>query len=37
MSISPKRCRENLNNDCLQKIMGITFYIYFEFLGLDMF
>ena len=33
MSISPNRCRENLNNDCLQKIMGITFYMGFHLLG----
>ena len=32
MSISARRCRENLNNDCLQKIMGITLYIYFHVL-----
>ena len=27
MSISARRCRENLNNDRLQKIMGNTFCI----------
>ena len=35
MSISYGRSYENLNNDCLQKIMGITFYIYFELLALE--
>ena len=30
MSISPNRCRENLNNDCLQKIMGTTVYMGFH-------
>ena len=32
MSISYGRSYENLNNDCLQKIMGTTFYMGFHLL-----